>query len=464
MAAKQHQFRNNILVGEMNLSIINFANGGNPHESGISNELADSAHSRSRFSFVPETTPRQITKLSVVLVVGFNNEIAWVGILRKSSRVATAQYNFSAFALQRIESDSLWLEYPVTLRNRISPYFQEFISHIPEGAGNELLDFFRHQYPDILSHIERLQRDITEERTIFSQPELVAFQQRDAVSTALALFGDNDAAMRAKSKIPTGTVSFISELSSGRVLEDQVIAHDWGVFSDWTEADRQQIDAIKVFEKGDRKLAILNVNRDGIENALGTDLVYINETDQTVIFVQYKMMSNRTSSGDSYYNPNEQSQQTELQRMQNANSAIRRHVSTRTNNRICHLRLHEGPFFFKLCEATNLEKSDSKIAKGMYVPLFFWEKLLTAPETNGPNGGKQFGLHTLAHRYLHATSFVQLFDQTLIGTNVNSWDLVSGWIKALVVNSRRSAVIAIADQISRVASGATIGMASDAAP
>ena len=432
----------------VNYSVINFGLGGEPPEYGISYELAESAASRGRFSYVPEDTPRQMKAHSVVFVVGTDQRLEYVGILKRSqSRVATAQRNFKAYSLRDTDPSPVWLELPEALRNRLSPYFQTFISHIPTKAADDLVDYLRGAFPEIADVLAMLAAELGSHHLAYAPDEVVQLQQRDAAATALALWGDDEEAFNVKSQSISDGGSFISSLRSGRILEDQLIGHDWGVFEDWVEADRSRVDSVRVFVKDGKELAIINANRDGIEHALGTDLVYIDENQRTVVFVQYKMMSETDANNQAYYSPNNRSHDLEIERMRLANTAIRNIASSNPTNDISSLRLSECAFYFKLCEVRNLEKSDSKIAKGMYVPLDFWEEFLISDDTDGPRGGKQFGYSKLQHRYLHATHFSQLFRDSLIGTTVSSWAEVSAWIKTLVEQPDKNTVIAVSKRI-----------------
>jgi hypothetical protein len=47
------------------------------------------------------------------------------------------------------------------------------------------------------------------------------------------------------------------------------------------------------FQQGPRKLTVINVNRSGVEHALGVDLVYYNHEFDSYVLVQYKRMKSR---------------------------------------------------------------------------------------------------------------------------------------------------------------------------
>lgn len=438
-------------MSSVKFSVINLSLGGTPPEYEIGNQLAESADHFKRFSVVPEITPAKITKKSILIVVGLENKIEYVGILRKSQiKAATAQRNFKAVALKKVDCLIDLNNFPLDIQRRVASYFQKFISHIPEGCAKELLEYFQHHFPDTAKIINKLIEELGNDYTTYSHEEIVQLQARDATTTAISLWGDDEVALQLKSQPLSDKGFFLDGLDTERVFEDHVISHDWTVFSDWDIEEREYIGSTNVFEKDDKRLAVINANRTNLEQALGCDLIYIDLVSCSVIFIQYKMLSETNANGDAYFNPNSGNHNKELAKMRSASAAISKLQHVHQKGDILSLRLNECAFYFKLCGVKNIEKSDSKIAKGMYIPLDFWEQFLVSTDTDGPNGGKQFGYFNLSHKYLHATHFAGLFKDNLIGTKISSWKEVSGWIKQLITEQNRSAVIAISERIDNI--------------
>lgn len=67
---------------------------------------------------------------------------------------------------------------------------------------------------------------------------------------------------------------------------------------------RSQRYPVRTFVNGATKLSVLLANKLELEKQLGVDLIYCNETHQSVVFVQYKMFAG--ADGADGYRPNEQ--------------------------------------------------------------------------------------------------------------------------------------------------------------
>ena len=50
-------------------------------------------------------------------------------------------------------------------------------------------------------------------------------------------------------------------------------------------------------------------------------------------------------------------------------------------------RLHENPFFLKVCKRQLFSPDDKGLFPGMYVPLELWKSLAADPATLGKEGG-----------------------------------------------------------------------------
>ncbi|RUV54183.1 hypothetical protein EOA85_25860 [Mesorhizobium sp. M5C.F.Ca.IN.020.29.1.1] len=98
-------------------------------------------------------------------------------------------------------------------------------------------------------------------------------------------------------------------------IEDLAILQDLDqADKDWQFIRRQRYPA-KLFTNGDTNLTIILANKLPLERQLGTDLIYVNETLKSVVFVQYKMFSG--VDGEDGYRPDAQLD-AEIARMETA--------------------------------------------------------------------------------------------------------------------------------------------------
>src|SRR5215207_6209297 len=77
------------------------------------------------------------------------------------------------------------------------------------------------------------------------------------------------------------------------------------IFGNWTEI-RSGAVGIAEFQERDRRLTVINVNRAGVEHALGVDLVYYNHEFESYVIVQYKRMTSRADSSGYKFRPDKQ--------------------------------------------------------------------------------------------------------------------------------------------------------------
>ena len=113
---------------------------------------------------------------------------------------------------------------------------------------------------------------------------------------------------------------------------------------------------------------------------LGTDLIDVNETLKSVVFVQYKMF--RGVDGEEGYRPDAQLDE-EIKRMDDAAETL----NTQTLDESCEgYRLGADPFPQILQQAPHPRNRGSRT--GIYVPLGYWKLLARTPAVRGPKGGK----------------------------------------------------------------------------
>jgi hypothetical protein len=140
--------------------------------------------------------------------------------------------------------------------------------------------------------------------------------QRDAVMTALDLAGIPRGELTTPPQpgmtLAPGQASIFEGSAETRALEDMLLQYDLDGAADWTLLGPKRPYPAKTYINGETKLTVVLANKLPLEAQLGVDLIYVNETLQSVIFVQYKMMEGR--EGVDGYRPNNQFHQ-EVARM-----------------------------------------------------------------------------------------------------------------------------------------------------
>jgi hypothetical protein len=220
----------------------------------------------------------------------------------------------------------------------------------------------------------------------------------------------------------------LSGLKQFAVYEDDIINYDLRLFPGFESVPGDHITGLVEFESEDgEKLTVINANRKPLEKAMGVDLIYFHRRYESFVMVQYKMMDHRSDEHNTFYfNPNQGSHNDELERLKALKAKI---AQQGKGNGLTGYRFSDCVLFFKLCKKFEMKWDDDSLAPGMYVSLDQWELLLSDESTLGPNGGRQFGYHTLKKRYLNKETFVSLVQAGLIGTCDQASNKIAAFIE-----------------------------------
>ncbi len=168
--------------------------------------------------------------------------------------------------------------------------------------------------PELAAGLERLERkaEARRPRLYRGDVEPIVAYEHDAVGLALELAGmDRRPVLNAW--VGTETAPFLDGLEEFRVPEDRMIEHDSRVFGGWQLLREGAVGMVQ-FQQGPRQLTVINVNRAGVEHALGVDLVCYNHEFDAYVLVQYKRMLPRSDGKGYQFRPDDQTRR-ELDRL-----------------------------------------------------------------------------------------------------------------------------------------------------
>jgi hypothetical protein len=205
------------------------------------------------------------------------------------------------------------------------------------------------------------------------------------------------------------TPSFLKSLDKITVREDIMIIHDSNIFDDWKIIDNNLIST--TLSDGYRKLSILYSNRLPLEETLGVDLIYIDETNKTIVMVQYKRLT-----GDStlkYYPSSDKNYKKEIETMLKIKKILNSHSHG-------DYRFNDDAFYFKLCKAIQPSKQRDLI-DGMYIPISYWTHLIDNHILVGRKGGISFSYESVP-KYFNNTTFINLLKTGFIGCRDESFE------------------------------------------
>jgi len=215
-----------------------------------------------------------------------------------------------------------------------------------------------------------------------------------------------------------------------RAREPMQIDHDASTMIGWL-TDKTPHTSWHKFRFGQR-LYVANANTDIAENTLGTDLIYFNATQQSIILVQYKRMD--AGKSGFYYPDSDYNLTSELERMQ----AVGKYVAENTG--AGHdFRLGPSPSWLKICQAQAFIPQTADMIPGMYFTGEHFQRLRDDPRLQGPRGTR-FGYANMPS-YLDNTMFNRLVETGLIGTTGSSTELLRDQIM-LSFERHKSLVVA----------------------
>lgn len=230
-----------------------------------------------------------------------------------------------------------------------------------------------------------------------------SWAQENAIQSALDIFGIRGSAIAEQVRLKDGATSGL-EFVSSHFYEDNVVHFDASNVPGFKKIS-EYMTGEAVFQLGDERLVIFTANKLPLEEMLGVDLIYINETKGNIVMVQYKMLEEHKQDAnhkDWLFRPDQQFH-AEIARMRLPNS----------KGSPCDYRLNRNPFFFKFVK----RKAVTDTHQSFFVSLDHLNQILAAPTAKGPKGGVRLSYKTLDGTYLREADMLGLIRSGYIGTH-----------------------------------------------
>lgn len=263
--------------------------------------------------------------------------------------------------------------------------------------------------------------------------------QRDAVVTALEIARIPREQLHIPPQLDgsatAGSTSIFDTDGDVTTVEDLVILQDLDeADEDWQFIKRQRYPA-KTFSNGDTTLTIILANKQPLETQLGVDLIYVNETVKSVVFVQYKMFAG--VDGEEGYRPDQQLNE-EIARMDAAAAKL---AAAAGDDSCDGYRFGADPFFLKFCSKLLSHNAKGHVP-GIYVPVSYWKRLVKTPAAKGKRGGIIVYAETFGRRHFTPTHFIDMVGRGWIGTSALQTNVLTPYLKA-AINGKRAVVLAV---------------------
>lgn len=325
---------------------------------------------------------------------------------------------------------------PSRFRSKIVHYMKAG-GLLPPKTSEAMIESVMHLAPDLRSVLARFGE--ARRRRIGSLPRRALpplASQKEAVATALTFAGiSRDELDGWDVDVDHLPSSYLDGLPQARLREDQMVTHDLRTLPGYAAVKDAAFGAI-TFQSDASRLTVVLANRLPLEEQLGADLIYFNETFKSFLMVQYKAMEDE--DGRKLFRlPNEQLDE-EITRM---DSIARQLEELHGVGGADGFRLSEQPFFLKLCPRIVFDPDNLGLTKGMYMPLDYWKLIVDDPRTLGPRGGR-FVSYANVQRYFDNSAFVLMVANSWIGTNIEQSEFLEEVIR-LTLETGRAAVVAV---------------------
>ena len=254
----------------------------------------------------------------------------------------------------------------------------------------------------------------------------INWAQEDAIQTAMAAFGIRVGEQPAEISLKKGAISGLAYVGA-HLYEDNVVHSDATRLPGFSTVS-QDLTGRAVFQRRDERLVIYTANKLPLEKMLGVDLIYVNETRGNIVMVQYKMLEESRSSGETdwQFRPDKQLR-AEIARMR----------LPVFSGSIDDYRLSRDPFYFKFVKRKVVDDSH----QSFLISLGHLQQLMGATSTKGPRDGVRLSYEALHGTYLREADILSLIRSGYIGTH-RSETAALATIIASVSQGNRALVLA----------------------
>jgi hypothetical protein len=376
---------------------------------------------------VPDWRPKQA---EIAYICFSDTAIHGFALVRRGRRVATAKYQIKFTDFVPLEPSIAIEELERGLPGRVRNHFVRTSTgrggRLPQQTWNALVATILQMRPEVADAFRRLERRRSQIPGYLDRPgaETVVLE-RDSVNMALRFAGFDPVHVR--NWIPEDEPApFLTGLAAVRINEEQMIQHDAGVFGDWQLIRRNLAGTAVFYGPRGKRITLMNVNRHSVELTLGVDLLYYSEEFRSYVLVQYKRM--RREGASFAYRPIDESYNREIGRMRDF---CRDYPPAPLGPNLREFRLSPMPFYLKLCRDISFDPTSAEMIPGMYLPLDYWECLMSSEQTLGPRGGRIVTQEN-AGRYFSNTDFVAMVGTGWIGSRFGSTEAVTALVRRYI--------------------------------
>jgi hypothetical protein len=396
---------------------------------------------------VPEFSHSRYAPL-ICFLIDENNTITHIALGKRGVRAGTDLRRLNLRNIYLLKRPVSLKDVTINLPNRFSDkIYEKTISSglLPPKTFELFINAVSNLAPDTKSILSVFSASRSERiRDIDKNAAQNLAEQKEAVATAISISGlDRDKLKGWDISEGEEVTSFLDGLEQVRLREDPMVIHDLSNIPGY-DLIRSTKFSSTVFKNNSTKLTVVLANRLPLEEQLGVDLIYFNETFSCFIMVQYKAMEGDSEAVFRIPKEDDCNDQLvkEIKRMDQVNQELSKFDE---NNEPDGYRLNQNPFFLKICPRISFEPDNTSLIKGMYLPLDYWKLISKDESMEGPRKGRRL-TYSNVRRYINNTDFISMVSGGWIGTNIKQSKLLEIAIRS-TLDSGRSVVFATSSNV-----------------
>ena len=342
----------------------------------------------------------------------------YAAVYRMSTAVATTSSRFKLVACQRLQGPTLQ---SLKFKSSQGSKWKRFL----KGDSDVIVPEQRDSLP-ILESLWSIEENRKAFAILLAKLKTSVYEdiwdlQKASIETSMAIIDlprDTSADM----------VSLFGEespLDEFRLHEDSVIEHDARSFPDMG-IPQSDLTGKAVFRNGRLVLHVITANRRPLEECLGADLVIVNETCNSVLLVQYKMLDPRGESWEVHLDDQFWGEHDRLHQVPNESTGG-------------DYRLTPEATYFKF-----VRRNASTSGHGYVIPLTQLNRL----QYEGPRGGKYVREQELEVQHISHDVFCALARKGYIGSTGEVSEKLKGLCSDVLRSNRALTLAEVRDRLS----------------
>lgn len=367
----------------------------------------NSFEDKQKFSFGIDSEESSSFTTNSLVLFNINNERSFLGFLYSKKSVATVSKTIHIKGIVELNIKNIH-----DVISKISSDFQSVLT----TELNRKISIFSKELSQIILGIlwESERENIIKLFNLFvkKKPDS-AWLQEDVIKFSLSISDVDNTFSFDKLEIKNHEYSGLINLAkTPKILEDNIINFDFDHGMDKLDKKEKYITGKAIFSSKARneKITIYTANKNILENIFGADLIYVNNIQNNIVMIQYKMLEKE--SKDWVFRDRNNQLNKEILRMDSANKLL-------NNNYInTEYRLNPSPFFLRF-----IKRKIDDSAVSFCISLEHYKKITELSHKFLKN--QKIGFDSMGKHYIGKKELEGLIRSGYVGTYSSDTEMLS---------------------------------------